>query len=428
MIAWQEVKTLLGKNGMDPGGVDMGTMMQVFSGQMRIGLYGGASTVPMLPTWLSCTGRPALNTPVAVVQVRDGQIQTALVTLTEQGPRLEEQEAFPAPGVEYPAPWEDFIYALGELLEPILDQTEIIAVSVPYPVEGNGEGDGTLLSLPGEMRLSGWEGRLICADLSAELSQRGVTGKRLALVNYTGAAQLGGSIFWPGHDRYYGLTWGEQVDVSLAAPWSVVLKRPGMGDALTILDSQVGQFTGVPFGTVELTMDRDSHAPGEQLLDKMVSAGTLGDIYRFTMIKAVEDGLMTFKCGRDFLSLRSLTLDAVNDFLQNPQGRSRPALFCEKEEDRAVAQEVAKGILDRAAKLICAHLAAVLRLTGGGRNPETPALIAGEGRVLEVPYLRERLEAHLQQFIGEELGLHCVLQTGKQVALVGAAAGALLQP
>lgn len=424
----QDVKTLLGKNGMDPGGVDMHTMMQVFSGQMRIGLYGGRSTVPMLPTWLACTGKPALETPVAVVQVRDGQIRTALVTLTQQGPQVAEEEAFPAPGVEYPAPWEDFIYALAELLEPILDQTDLISVSLPYPVEGNGAGDGTILSLPGEMRLSGWEGRLICADLSMELTQRGITDKRLVLVSYTGAAQLGGGVFWPGYDRYYGLTWGEQVDISLAAPWSVVLKKPGMGDALTVLDTQAGQFTGVPFGTVELTMDRDSCAPGENLLDKMVSAGALGDIYRFTMIKAVEDGLMSFKCGRDFLSLRSLSLHAVDDFLQNPQGQSRPALFCEKEEDRAVAQAVAKGILDRAAKLICAYLAAALRLTGGGRDPQKPAVIAGEGSVLAVPYLRERLETHLESFVGEKLGLHCVLHTVQNLTLTGAAAGALLQP
>lgn len=426
MTAIETVTGLLRKNGMDPSQVDLGTMAQIFAGQMRIGLYGGAATMGMRPTGLADGGVPRLDEPVAVIQVRDGQIQTALVTLTQDGPQVAAEEPFTAPGVEYPAPWEDFIYALAELVEPVLDRATEIALCLPYPVDCDGQGDGTLAALPDGMRLEGWEGKPIRAALAAELADRGITGKGLTLVPYTAAAQLGGTVLCPGYGRCYGLTWGEEVNVTLTAPWSVVLKQPGMGADLTILDTGVGACTGVPFGMVELTMDRDSPQPGTGLLNKMVSARTLGDIYRFTMIKAVEDRLLSFKCGRDFLSLRSLSLDEVDDFLQNPRGQSRPALFCELDQDRAVALGVAQGLLDRAAKLICAHLAAVLAFTGGGLDK--PALIAGEGRVLEVPYLRQRLEAYLEDYIGGKLGRACHLETRENLTLIGGAAGALLQP
>ncbi len=61
--------------------------------------------------------------------------------LFSQGQALcQGQDRFPVPGREYPAPFEDLIYAVAELLQPLLDRAKKLALCVPFPVDYDSRG------------------------------------------------------------------------------------------------------------------------------------------------------------------------------------------------------------------------------------------------------------------------------------------------
>ena len=422
-----QVSDLLRLNSMDPNWVDLKTIINLFASQMRIGLYGGQSSVPVLPSYRSPVGTISKGQPVAVIAADETEIRAALVTLTESGVVIEERASFPAPGTDYPAPWEDYIYAAAELVEPVLSRTDLLCFCLPFPMEiSQSHGDGTILRLPGNMRLTGWENKNICGSLTAEFSRRGISGKKIILLNGTAAIQMCGLVTHPGQSRYLGLTWGTGIDTSFSAPGSILLRVRGAGTGLMLYDTGAGGFTGVPFGAVDLIMDRDCPDPGQNLFTKMVSVSYLGNIYRLTMIKAVEMGLMTFGGGRDFLSLANLDASCVYDFLCAPQGDNLIAAFCKEPADREIALTVAKAVFDRAARLVCGSLSSVLLYTGAGRDVQKPACVMVSGTAFDNPLLSSLLTQYLEEFTAKVMGLHCTLYPEADAALIGGAAAALL--
>lgn len=112
----------LSRCGMNPEAIDFHTMTSLFLGQMRIGFYGGNTSIPMYPTYITPNGILPLDVPVAVAEVNEREIRTFQVTFTKDGSSTLPGESFPVPGVDYPASLSDLIYAIVELLQPLLDR------------------------------------------------------------------------------------------------------------------------------------------------------------------------------------------------------------------------------------------------------------------------------------------------------------------
>lgn len=420
----QQVTALLRADCMTADTLDFRTLMHLFLAQMRISLYGGRSSVAMLPTFLHPFGSLMEQEPVAVAELTDREVRVCLVTFVQGKPAITGADSFPVPGREYPAPFSDLIYAVAELLTPLLGQAKRIALCLPFPVDFDGQGDGVIRSFPGSMSVSDFQGQPILACLTRELESRGVSGQRLTLVNRPSAVLLAAGVLQPGMDRYLGLTWDSGADVGFAAPGSIVLRWRGIPGDLMLFDGGFFSAECVPFGLADLVKDRDCYAPGQDLYLKMVSMEYLGDLFRVVMIQAAERKLLTFSCRRDILSLTKLDLSPVLEFLQAPQGDGMLARFCREPGDNAVAIAVGEAILDRAARLVCANLSAVMTFAGGGRNPDKPLCVGLWGDALP-PLLAERLKTHLHQFAAAELGLSFVLQQGADMPAVGSAAAAL---
>ena len=63
----QKLTDLLRANSMTPDTLHGPTLTQLFLSQMRVSLYGGVSSIPMLPSFLKPFGPLTEDTPVAVV-------------------------------------------------------------------------------------------------------------------------------------------------------------------------------------------------------------------------------------------------------------------------------------------------------------------------------------------------------------------------
>lgn len=423
----QPVISLLRRCGMYPEDIDLTTMTNVFLGQMRISFYGGDSSIPVRPTYLTSAGQLTAGQAIAVAMVDERQVQTAKVSFSDTGYDLEPGESFPVPGADYPAPFEDLIFAVAELIEPLLANCKQIAFCLNFPLMRLANGDCVISALPPGFQLSGWEEQALAAALLGQLAERGLSDQRVLPVSADAATLLGGVANQRAPGRYLGFHWEQGLSCAFAAPESAVVKLKSGKNQLMLFDVASGSLTGVPFGAIDLTMDRDSQHPGHGLLDKMVSTRHLGDLYRFTMIKAVEANLLTFMCGREFLSLRKLDLSTVLRFLDDPEGDNLLANFCRSEaQDRKIALTVAHAVLDRAAKLACANLTAVLSLVSAGRDPAAPTYVSVSGGAFDIPVLLHKLEDHLKQYTAGSQGIHCRLHHNEHATIVGTAAAILL--
>ena len=101
------------------------------------------------------------------------------------------------------------------------------------------------------------------------------------------------------------------------------------------------------------------------------------------------------------------------------------AHFCREPEDREMGLAVARAVLDRAARLVCANLSAVLQFIGAGKDPQKPVCIGLWGDAFRHGPVRDALARHLETFTRDRLGIHVTLCTGEDMPAVGSAAAAL---
>lgn len=420
-----QLEGLLASCCLSEADMDLRTLTQLFLTQMRIALYGGKSSIPMLPTFLKPFGELPDGQPVAVAEIDDRAVKVSLVTFQEGKPSVTEQDSFPVPGREYPAPLEDLLFAAAELLEPMLDRAKDVALCLSFPMDYDSKGDACIRRFPGNMEVSDYEGRSILAILREEFKERGYEDLNLVVIPQTNAVQLAAAVENPGQSRYQGITWGANIDGGFAAPGSMVVRWYAIPSHLMLMDCGFSTFEQVPMGMADLPKDRDCYAPGLDLLLKAVSTDYIGDTYRLVMLKAAERKLLTFGCSRSFLSLTTMDLATVIEFLKDPVTGGTIAHFCQEPQDREIALFLANAVLDRPARLVCAMLSAMASFAGIGRDPEAPACLGAFGEALVIPQLRDRLETLMQSFTRDVLGHHITLCTTPDMPAVGSAAAAL---
>ena len=85
--------------------------------------------------------------------------------------------------------------------------------------------------------------------------------------------------------------------------------------------------------------------------------------------------------------------------------------------------QIARAVIDRAARLVCASLSAVLQFSGACR--EASVCVGVEGDAFTFAPLRAALNTHLQTFTKDTLGLSVTLYQESAMSTIGAAALAL---
>ena len=257
-LTQQRLDALLQANSMTPDRLDQTTLSQMFLAQMRVALYGGVSSIPVLPTFLKPFGTLHEGTPVAVAEIDDREVRVSLVTFSGGRAEVTDADRFPVPGREYPAPLADLLFAVAELAQPLLDRAKALALCLPFPIDYDWQGDGAIRSFPGTMTVSDFAQTPVLAALREEWKSRNVTPPPMTLVSLPAAVQLAAGALHPGQKRYVSLTWGSVFDLGFTAPGSIVVRQAGTPPALTPFACGFGHAQCVPFGLVDLILDRDS--------------------------------------------------------------------------------------------------------------------------------------------------------------------------
>lgn len=413
-----QVQYFLHRHRMAPGSVSYDALTQEIFLQMSRGLAGGSTSIPMLPSYLYAGHAPTLNLPTAVIDAGGTNFRRALVTLTENGGIVEDLAVSPMPGTDREATWAEFIARCADAAEPLLSRTDRIGICFSYSFTPTPDGDGQVMQITKEVRISGASGRPICADLAAELARRGHENLRIALINDTLAVHLGvsaGAGLAP--NACMGMVCGTGSNVCCAVDSKQITKLDLPDKGAMLINTESGFFTGVPQGDFDRALDEQTADPGHALSEKMVSGAYLGALCRLTLQGAAREGLFSKTGTKRILQMESLTSNEA-DTLSGPLEKLSKA-------DKAVADELIGAVFDRSAKVMCCTLCAVLRLTGKGQNE--PFRIGAEGSLFQKSRrFRPALERHMQAYARKCLVRQYEFVTCENTTLLGAACAALL--
>ncbi len=272
-----KTRVFLASHGMEPDGLDLEECAARFIADMELGLAGHSSSLDMIPTYLA-SGVPAPGSKAAVIDAGGTNFRVALVAFTEGGPVIERMERYAMPGSEGAATWQDFIAFSAEKLLPFLDEAEAIGFCFSYRAEVTPERDGRVIAMSKSVQLSGCEGRLVCADLLAELSRLGAPGRSAVIVNDTAAVMLSGAplLSTGAYDGLVGLVCGTGQNTCCAIGPERIRKLALPEGEPMLVNLESGCFDGLPRGDLDRELDAASTLPGDHLLEKMTSGAYLG--------------------------------------------------------------------------------------------------------------------------------------------------------
>lgn len=427
--AAEAARTFLHRHGQAPEQLALQPLTDAFLAAMRAGLRGEGG-LPMLPTYLAPEKHVPEDTPVAVLDAGGMHLRTAVVTFTAGMPLLQQVAIRPMPGSDAPVTWEDFIGLAADALEPLLDGIIHVGICFCYPAEVTPDLDARVLELTKEVCITGCEGRLVCADLAAELQRRGKTGLSFTLLNDTPAAFLRGKtgICNSYTNGFAGMVSGTGTNTCCAIPVREIKKlhRPD-DDSLMLVNLESGSFTGIPQGDFDRMLDAASENPGAYLFEKMTGGRYLGELCRLILIGAAEESLFSPAAAAELRALETLETPEADLFAADPNSGAIPALCSASEADRALAAQLISATFQRAARAITANIAAILFLVGGADNRYRPLVVCVDGSLFDKSnLLRPAIAETMRAFLEEQHKRYSVCKAMENATLIGTAAAALM--
>ena len=180
----------LQRHGMTPESVDPDVCIYRMLAEMRSGLAGEHCSMDMIPTYLSNDGQLQAGAQAAVIDAGGTNFRSALVHFQPTGYTVTDMIKRKMPGTEAPCTWDEFIRFTADAIEPLMDRADVIGFCFSYAATITPEIDGRVITIDKEVVVEGCEGQLIGASLLAELERRGITGKKIVILNDTVAVLL----------------------------------------------------------------------------------------------------------------------------------------------------------------------------------------------------------------------------------------------
>ena len=413
----------LQRHGMTPESVDPDVCIYRMLAEMRSGLAGEHCSMDMIPTYLSNDGQLQAGVQAAVIDAGGTNFRSALVHFQPAGYTVTDMIKRKMPGTEAPCTWDEFIRFTADAIEPLMDRADVIGFCFSYAATITPEIDGRVITIDKEVVVEGCEGQLIGASLLAELERRGITGKKIVILNDTVAVLLGMAA---GLDKskyagFIGQVSGTGTNTCVSLPVSEIKKLGLEGDNGMIINLESGKYDGIPGGDFDRMLDEQSHNPGQKHFEKLTAGVYLGEICHLMLNAAADEGLLSEECAEKVRALPVFD-SAVIDAWACGEGYE---MLGGNEDDHSFAQTLSLALFRRSARCMCVNLLALAELIGGGR--EKPICMLAEGSLVQKGRCyRPELERLLKLYGTEKRGIALELHVGQETTLPGSAAAALL--
>lgn len=413
------------KHHMEPERIVPAELAGAMAEDMRRGLKGEKSSLPMIATYLSNDGTVPEGACAAVIDAGGTNFRSALVRFTRDGYQVEELGRWKMPGIDKPCTWNEFIAFTADHIQHLMDRTDVIGFCFSYNAEITPDMDGKVKRIDKEVVISGCEDQLVAASLKEELSRRGIEGKKIVILNDTAAALLGGTVTLDksAYSGFIGQISGTGTNTCTSVPREMIEKLGLKGSRGMLVNLESGMYNGIESGDFDLLLDRESNNPGDKDFEKKTAGVYLGELCRLMLLAAGEESFISadsLEKARALGHIDSAVIDAWSAGDRLDEIAANPA-------DGAFAQELSLSLFQRSARCMCVNLLAIALLIGAGREADKPVCVCAEGSLVQRShYYRPTLEKLLDTEGREKLGLHFKLSVGSETTLPGSAAAALL--
>lgn len=405
--------------------VDSVKYAKLMAEDMKRGLAGEKSSLPMIPTYIKFDGNIPKGKSAAVIDAGGTNFRCGLVTFNEGGYEISEVTKRKMPGIDKPSTWEEFIDFVAESIMPLMDKTELIGFCFSYNADITAEIDGLVKRIDKEVVITGSSGKLVGASLTAALDARGIHGKRVFILNDTVAALLGSSCTLDKslYGGFIGQISGTGTNTCCALPYSRIPKLSTESEESILINLESGLYDGIPQGDFDVILDRDSNNPDEKIMEKLTAGVYLGELGRLMLNAAADEGLLSDGSAKLVRALGKIDASYIDAWASG----EKLELCSDNAEDGEFARTMSLELFRRSAQCMCANLAAIMLLTGTGDDKEKPVCVCAEGSLVDRSrHFRPMLEELLGERAAKELHKYAVLRVSRETTLPGSAAAALL--
>lgn len=412
------VKEFLTEMGILPELTDVSHTAGMFRQEMQAGLAGKASSLAMIPAFISNAFSAVEDETVIAIDAGGTNLRISLVRLhLGKAPEIISIKRFSMPGTKTAVTSDEFFDFLARELAEFLTHTTRIGFCFSYSVEILPSRDGRILALGKEVVIHGITGKIIGNELSKALIRKNLPlFSHLTVLNDTTAALIGGQFLCRDHSYsdFMGYILGTGTNICYYEKNENIGKAPELTacGGRTIINTESGYFDRQFRGVLDKEFWADTQNPSDHHLEKMVSGQYLGKLLSKYLTKAADHHLFSPQAAAMISTLGDITTKDINDFLNGASSDNPLAIFKTMDKtDRDLLYQLVDALLERAAKLVTASIAGCLLQTGCGRDADRPVLILMEGSTyVHFSQLREKILYYINSEVTQRLGFHIILK------------------
>jgi hexokinase len=412
-----------------PADINIQKVVEIFTSEMLKGLEGNESSLRMIPTYLEADNEFLREVPVVAIDAGGTNFRAARVKFSKKG-KLQIGKIVNArmPGLESEISKDEFFQTIAGYVKVLAKESERIGFCFSYPTEIFPNKDGRLLQFCKEVQAPGVVGQLIGKSL---LEALGMPGKKIVLLNDTVATLLAGKSASSGskYDSFIGYILGTGTNTCYIESNRNILKNPGLAPAKSqIINIESGNFGKAPRTDLDISFDNTTSNPDSYTFEKMISGGYFGGLCHSIIKTGAKKGVFSRPTASGIMSLDELTSEDVDKFVsRSAVDRGPLSQYMKDKVDEENCINIIENLIDRAAKLSAANIAAVILKTNKGKSPDRPILITVEGTTFYKMYnLRPHFEKYLRNYLQGERQRFYEFTEVQHSSLVGAALAVLI--
>lgn len=409
--------------------LDIKTITDDFISEMKNGLEGKGGSLLMLPTYIGAEGVIKPNEPVVAIDA-GGTNFRAVKMYFDNNLKLvtENLQQRKMPAVDEELSNKEFFATLAAYLTSYKEVSEKIGFCFSYAVEIFPNKDGKLLEWSKEVKAPEVIGQMVGKNL---LEAMGTPEKQIVLMNDTVSTLLAGQAATAGRefDTYLGFILGTGTNVCYIEQNKNITKTQGLDSkGNQIINIESGNFNLMPRTDIDIAFDNTTKLPGRYTFEKMIAGGYFGGLCTTALKTAAAEEVFSAESTVRMKAMGDLTSEEVNKFVCGIDLPSNVlSTILVTKEDKDAACEIINTLIQRAAKLVAASMAAVILKSGKAKTPDKPVLMTIEGTTFyKLLNFRVMFESFLQGFLSGENRRYYEIVEVPNSSLIGAGIAAIV--
>ncbi|MEN7973502.1 MAG: hexokinase [Verrucomicrobiota bacterium] len=409
---------------------DADSLVDRFLDEMEKGLNGEGSSLAMIPAYVCTNGQIPAGKPVAVIDAGGTNLRTCMASFNDAGEvELSSFGKQAMPGRDQEITAAEFYAVLADALEPLKDRFESIGFCFSYPAAILPDFDGRLLHWTKEIKIPELVGKHIGSGLLEALEARGISGKQVVILNDTVAALLAGRGQGLAFNAssYVGFILGTGTNTAYVEANENIGKLDGyLGSGSQVINVESGGFAAFKRGACDLQLDERSENPGGHVFEKAISGVYMGSLTLELLQALAMEGVFSDSGGAALSIMKDLSTIHIDNLVMDNEG-DIGVLGSEAftDADREIMKTVFMAVVDRAALLTAANIAAAVVKSGAGQEAARPVCVNIDGSTYYKTYrMVDKVQANLKTML-DARGLHIRCVQGDDAPIVGAAIAGL---